>query len=610
MNKQKKIMRLVLYPTTALGVGYKLVSSIFNKRTIKLTKQNNNSIENKEGYSDINSVVDRNNFVILHIKRDDDISSLREKFEFCEKNDISVGIVLDTKKLDLITMYEDIDFLQAVVKEYKIDLPIYCNIVYIMSSEKLSNVERTEIMQAFIDKASISNMYFGFYGTDTNLVDCDKYILKLKEYDCYVVKDSEDLKYSGMCTIKKDLDGKISASSDLSKIILDRDFNNSEKLVFSSKYVAKQGDTYHSLALKYGLSEEELRKYNDNAKKELKYGELVIIPNLYKTQNNKVIENDYKYAIARGIDISNYQNKIEWDQVKKTSDFVIVEVSRDPSNYQLNKGTYIKECTMQIKNTIENNIELGLYFCICKDMKISEYEKRLETYLTTLDSELEKNNIILDRENVPMFLDFEIFYQYNDYYRLMKTFENLCNRHGFKKIGIYGNASTLKQISSSLSDGEKHIELNDTAWFVWQSGGSQYSSHENTDKGYKLSELVEPKQNTNSQYTTHIRQVTNVCKDTGAANDAGNCDVNFCYSELVFGTSFGKNNDESGLVEYMTVDLNQYKNISTKNIITPVINALIALEVVIVAVDIIGNKLILKIKKSKKQKNINKKGIS
>jgi len=60
----------------------------------------------------------------------------------------------------------------------------------------------------------------------------------------------------------------------------------------------------------------------------------------------------------------------------------------------------------------------------------------------------------------------------------------------------------------------------------------------------------------------------------------------------------------------MTVDLNQYKNISTKNIITPVINALIALEVVIVAVDIIGNKLILKIKKSKKQKNINKKGIS
>ena len=41
----------------------------------------------------------------------------------------------------------------------------------------------------------------------------------------------------------------------------------------------------------------------------------------------------------------------------------------------------------------------------------------------------------------------------------MSTFEKKCNEHGFKKIGIYGNRSTLEAISSSLKKDGEQIEI-------------------------------------------------------------------------------------------------------------------------------------------------------
>jgi len=595
MNKKGKILRklsLGLYGLTGASIVYKGVTSILKNKSIKVAQTKDKTGENKVGYNDVsvinNASVHTNNFVILHVKKEDNIAVLKEKIEFCQENNISIGIVLDTSAVNLANIYEDVDFLQAIVKEYKIDLPVYCNINSIMNSTELNNAERAEIISAFIDKTSRSDMYFGLYGTDSNLNDCNEFIIDTKEYDCYLVQDSEEIKYDGTCNIVEDLNGKITSSLDLSKIILQKGFNTSHELVFSATYTAKENDTYHSLSLKYGLSEEDLRTYNDAKEGELKEGQTIAIPNLYKSINTDTKEVSYNYAIARGIDISNYQNKINWDRVKETSDFVIVEVSRDRSNYNKYKGSYIPECVNQIKNTVENNIELGLYFCISKDMKVSVYEERLEKYLSRLDKELKENNVTLEREDIPVFLDFEVYYKYNDYYKLMTSFERICKEHGFKKIGIYGNASTLKSISSSLNNGSEHIELKDTDWFVWQSGGSQYSSHENTDSGLVLDQIIEPKNAANSQYTTHIRQATNVCKDTGAANSAGNCDLNFCYSTDVFGTSFSKEDISDNYTESVLIDLDQYKGTSATNVINAISSTFIAAGIVVIGAEVVG----------------------
>lgn len=605
--KIKKILKALKIGTYTLGGAsgaYAITNLVLEKKSSDFAQNSDETPENLIGYEEINilnnDTVRNNNFVIIHVNREMDVYTLKEKIEFCQKNDISVGLVLDTKASTLVDAYYDVDFLQAIVKEYKIDFPIYFNIESIMSNETLNIAQRQEIMDAFIDKMSRSDMYLGLYGKDSVLCECNKYVTDITSYDCFLVKESEKVKFKGSYNLKQELDGTITADYNMSKIILEKELNSANKLVFSINYKVKEGDTYHSLALEYGLSEFDLRKYNNSDNEELQAGEVIAIPNKYQSIDKSTNEVTYNYAIARGIDISSYQTKIDWDRVEKTSDFVIVQVARDKANYKKYNGNYQEECISQIKNTIEHKIELGLYFCISKDMKISVYEERLTKYFEKLETDLEANDIKLERENIPVFLDFEVFYEFNDYYKLMEVFEKVCNKHGFSKIGIYANGSTLESISKSLKKDNKNIDIKDTNWYVWKSGGAQYSRHENTDTvGVTLEKLQEPKNISNTHYTPSILQVTNVCKDTGASNDKGNCDVNYCYSEDLFGTKFSNEDKEQyEELQYVTIDLNQYKGMNAHNIVNSLVSGFMAAGVLIAGIDVIGRKLIIKFRRN------------
>ena len=96
-----------------------------------------NEAENTVGYEGINlyynTQVHSNNFVVLHVKNKTlDFSDIRAKLKKCNELGVEVSLVLDTDAEDLATIYSDVDYLQAVVKEYKIDLPIYLNIDNVM----------------------------------------------------------------------------------------------------------------------------------------------------------------------------------------------------------------------------------------------------------------------------------------------------------------------------------------------------------------------------------------------------------------------------------------------------------------------------------------------
>ncbi|MBQ4263381.1 MAG: LysM peptidoglycan-binding domain-containing protein [Bacilli bacterium] len=597
-KKRIKAIKFGIHSLTALSGAYLMTNFILESMSNKVAQSNDGTAENSIGYEEINilnnKLVNTNNFVILKVNKNDNVAVLKEKIEFCKKHEISIGLILETDSINLAGLYEDVDFLQAIVKEYKIDLPVYCDIDSLMSNKALNVAQRRELMTAFIDKMSRSDMYFGFYGKDSSLCECKEYVLDTTPYDCFVVKESENIKYDGTSNLKKELNGEITASQDLSKVIMSKGFNNSNKLIYTALYEVKENENYHSLALKYGLSEQDLREYNENQKEELKQGDIIKIPNIYKTVDIQKNQSAYNYAVARGIDISNYQINIDWNRVKETSDFVIVEIARDSANYSSHKGHYIEESIEQIKNTIENDIELGLYFCIAKDMKISVYEERLNEYFKKLNEELEKNNIVLERENIPVFLDFEQYYEHNDYYRLMQTFENVCKSHGFTKVGIYANGYTLQMISQSLEKDGEHIELKDTNWRVWKAGGPQYSGNENNDTGVTIDELIELKNESNAYYTPSILQITNVCKDTGASNDYGNCDVNFCYAEDLFGNN---SQEEYASLQYATIDLEHYKGKNIKNIVDTIMNQLLLLGIMIVTLEIVGKRIIIGMRK-------------
>ena len=554
-----------------------------------------------EGYNiRFNTRIHSNNFVVLHVseKTINDITGLRDTLNQCKDKKISVSIVLDTKAENLAKMYKDIDFLQSILKQYNIDMPVYCNIDNIMNNKNLNNAEKSALIEAFLDKATRSNIYVGLYGTDTNLYDCNEFITKISEYDTFLIQDNETIRYQGTHNITKDLEGNISATVDLSSIVANANLNASSSLVYSSNYIVAEGETMHSIALKCGLSENDLIKYNGN-KKTVEVGDKILIPNLYMTINEETKEVKYNFAIARGIDISNYQYNIDWERVAQTSDYVIVEVARDDNDYLNNDGYYLDSAIGQIIGTKSQNLDLGLNFCIYKDMDASTYEERMESYLTRLDNELRENNVNIDKSNIPVFLDFDVYSNCNDYYELMQTFEKVCASHGFTKVGIYGNESTLNSICENMQS--KHgLVLKNTDYYVWKAGGPQYSSNESIDPGVRVEDLVEYRGESTSNFTVDMQQVTNVCNNVGASNGANHCDVSYLYDEEMFGRKY----KEDETTEIMEVDLNNYRNIPVNSICSGALNTLTGLTALCYAA--LGLKTLGKKLKQKHKERIKK----
>ena len=600
-KKRKKTAGIILgtaATSNALSDVARYIISCNVERTTDGTPENTVGYE---GYNiRFNTRIHSNNFVVLHVseKTFNDITGLRDTLNQCKDKKISVSIVLDTKAENLAKMYKDIDFLQAILKQYNIDMPVYCNIDNIMNNKNLNNAEKNALIEAFLDKATRSNIYVGLYGTDTNLYDCNEFITKISEYDTFLIQDNETIRYQGTHNITKDLEGNISATIDLSSIVANANLNTSSSLVYSSNYIVAEGETMHSIALKCGLSENDLIKYNGN-KKTVEVGDKILIPNLYMTINEETKEVKYNFAIARGIDISNYQYNIDWERVAQTSDYVIVEVARDDNDYLNNDGYYLDSAIGQIIGTKSQNLDLGLYFCINKDMDASTYEERMESYLTRLDNELRENNINIDKSNIPVFLDFEVYSDINDYYELMQTFEKVCALHGFTKVGIYGNESTLNSICENMQS--KHgLVLKNTDYYVWKAGGPQYSSNESIDPGVKVEDLVEYRGESTSNFTVDMQQVTNVCNNVGASNGANHCDVSYLYDEEMFGRKY----KEDETIEIMEVDLNNYRNVPVNSICSGALNTLTGLTALCYAA--LGLKTLGKKLKQKHKERIKK----
>lgn len=611
-NNDNESKRKISNKTKAIGI---LLGTAATINTINDARQlitssivartNDGTEENTVGYEEyntrFNTTVHSNNFVVLKVseKSFNDITNLRNTLNECKDRNISVCIVLDTKAENLAKMHKDIDFLQAVVKQYNIDMPIYCNIDNIMNNKKLNNAEKQTLIEAFLDKATRSNMYVGLYGSDTSLTDCNEYITKITDYDTFLVEDGENIKYSGSHNITKDLNGVIGATIDLSEIVKERNLNNSTSLVYSQGYIVKEGETLHSIALTCGLSENDLKEYNHNIK-EVNAGDTIYIPNLYMTYNKDTNTSTYNYAIARGIDISDFQTNIDWDRVAETSDYVIVEVARDDGNYLDNEGYYLSSSIKQIKGATSKNIDLGLYFCIYKEMNTKIYEQRLDKYLTKLDKELEEQEVTIDKVNVPVFIDFEVYTKDNDYYELLQVFKDVCSKHGYSKVGIYGNGSTLNSICINMIS-KHNTTLKNTDFYVWKAGGPQYSSDEHNDEGISLDNLKEYRGESTSNFTVDMQQVTNVCNDAGASNSSGHCDVSYLYDEEMFGHKYSREKT----TEVMEVDLNNYRNIPVHTITSSALNTVSALTALGYAA--LGLKTLAKKLKQKHKENTIKK---
>lgn len=558
----------------ALKVGARIDNLLGKKKA-------NGFAENKAGYEDIsvkyNKQVTADDFVVLHVENSPlfDVSYLEAKIKKCLDEDISVGLVLDTKAKSLDQIYHDFDFIEAIMTKYKIDFPIYLNIEGIVNNKKLNQPMKEAIIDSFLNKAEESKMYVGIYGSDTTLTLCNEYVYNLNDYDCFLVQDKEDIEYPGTYHVVKDSDGDITSSTNLAEIIEDNNLNKASNFVLSSPVLINDKDEVLTYAIKSGLSVDELKKYNKGLTDSK---DILFIPNIF----NQELKNSYSNSrenntdeIARGIDISNFQSTIDWREVSENMDFVIVEVARGSG--------YLSSAKTQIKETLNHSLSLGIYFLIDKEMDAKTYETRINTYLDKLDGELsdEIKNHTYNAQDIPVFLDFEAYTEANDYYALMDVFRKSCISHGYKKVGIYGNKSTLsgvvKQVNKYLQENTSYEDIEDWGFYVWEAGGKFYSAREKTHQDDITLDKLKPEEN-NSRYsdgtylyTPDILQATNVCTDTGAYNSLNHCDVSFLYDLDLFGENNKQDEDnilrDIDLGTERIINLDKYPNLPTYQIL-------------------------------------------
>ena len=592
-SKKKIKNKVILYTVGGVLTANLVKDVVLGIKDSSIRGKSDASHENSVGYENINTrfntKVHINNFVVLHIKRKEynDITALTNKLNKCKNEGISVSLVFECDADTLGEMYMDIDYLESILKRFDIDMPIYFDIDKIMSNKKLNNTMKKEIIESFLNKIDNSSYRIGIYGSDTNLNDLNNHLVDITNRSVFLVRDSEEVKYIGNIDITKSLSGNITASKNLSMVT-----DSNVILPCSAMYIVGENETIHSIALKCGLSEEDLMKYNNV--KEVSVGDSLYIPNLYEVIDSNKDLVSYNFGVKKGIDISDYQDTISWDRVSETSDYVIVEVARIKSN------TYLDTASEHIQNVITNNIDLGLYMCLGGKEETSIVLERISNYLDRLDSELKSKNINIDKSKTPIFIDFELDSSDTNYYDIAQGFKELCNNHGFMNVGIYGNYSTLDSISKSFKRNGNSLKDND--FYIWAAGGPNYKDESKwINKGFKLSELEEVTETSNNDYTVSMQQVTNVCTDTGATNSMGHCDVSFLYDESMFSDN-SEVEDKEEYTEYLEVDLNKYKNVPYETIIHGVQNSLTfftALGYSVLFLKIVGKKLILSIKKRK-----------
>ena len=502
-----------------------------------------NEPENTYGYDDYSSLkVKQNNFMVLNIGTDYDLIKMGNIAQKCNEEGISCAVVLHSKANNLGEIYNEIDMLQAFCQRYTIDLPIYLSIDEIMGNYNLDNNQKINLINAFITKCSNSNMYIGLAGGDANLYNCDAFLTPITEYDTYLIMDHDFDKeeynyyYKGTATLKKDRNGNITAGYNLADVINSKGLNKEENQVLSAYYTLQPGESIPGIALKYGLSVNDILNYNDIKASEMSEVKVIKIPNMYATVNKDTNTRNYSYAAARGIDVSVNQDTMDWDRIKETSDFIIIRAtSARNSNGKIEAAMISadKKLEENVIGAFQNQIPFGLYFAVDKQISIENFKARFESRLQNCDAIYEQNGITVDKNQIPLFIDFEYYAEDNDYYQLIVEAKTIASNYGYSTVGIYANRSTINDINNNIKNLHGQ-ELSNLETPLWLAGGPQYSAAERSSDGFSIEELEELNNDTFLGVSPALRQVTNVCKDTGAADGKGNCDVSYLYTDELF----------------------------------------------------------------------------
>lgn len=558
LDIRKKAIPVLLAGTVLAGVGigaYKIGKNNGQKESISYVD------ENTEGFDSIGLLgtgkVEEDNFVILDIGDHNTVetSFQNKRMKLCNDNNISLGVVISSDAENECDIYNDVDYAKGIIRDYKIDFPVYLNIDKIVNNKKLNNDEKSKIIHDFLNKCSKNGMYVGISGTDTNLCKLSKFF-DTTPYDSYLIMDKEKISYDGVYNVYKKLDGKIVCKSDLSKTISSLGLNSSKKFL-NDEYVAVHDmDDFENLVLKYGIGYDDLLEFNDLSKRDIKDGKLIRVPCLYSipsysssnnSSNNRTVSGEY----LKGCDISYCQaDNNNWPVLKENFDYIILKC-----NQGLTEDDYFENNALSCNSY---DIPIGVYtfnnYWKTNTVGLEQFKKQqkeqAEFAVSCLKGKKIDYPVYLDVEKQGFTIDNDLPLEYAN--AMLDIWYDTISSAGYIP-GLYLNQSVASCIKSVVSD----YELSDK-FEIWLAGGAQYEAKSNGEYiRYEIDDIEVPDYFTNNLFGVSMCQ-PGLVVNAGSGNSGGFLDFDFCKVDYANRNS---NNDNSSNNIKQKDDIKKFRRI-------------------------------------------------
>ena len=548
LDVRKKAVPILLAGTVLVGIGaYKLGESKGEKNSISYVD------ENTEGYDSIGlfktGKVNENNFVILDLGDHNTIetSFQNKRMKLCNDNNISLGVVISSDAENECDIYNDVDYAKGIVRDYKIDFPIYLGIDNIVNNKKLNNDEKIKIIYDFLNKCSKNGMYVGISGTDTNLCKLAKFF-DVTSYDAFLIMDKEDISYDGVFNVYKKLDGNIVSKVDLAGSISHLELNTSKKFLNDEYVVVHNKDEFDDLVLSSGIGYDDLLEFNNLRESSIKNGKLVRVPCLFSTptySNTSNSDNNIVSEYLKGCDISYCQeNNNNWSVLKDNFDFIILKC---------NQGLYKDDYFDGNANACNSyDIPIGVYTFnnYWKTSAGLEYFKeqqrqQAEYAVSCLKGKKIDYPVYLDIEKSGFTIENDLPEEYAN--AMLDIWYNTISSAGYIP-GLYLNQSVATNIQSVVSN----YDLSDK-FEIWLAGGPQYEAKENGQYiRYEIDDILVPDYFENNLFGVNMCQ-PGLVVNAGSGTSDGYLDFDFCkvdYANKVNNTVIDNDLENDDIKEF------------------------------------------------------------
>lgn len=510
MKLKKGVISVIL--TSMLASGLAACSNSLNVEAAKHIKE-------VGSYGAIDTYDSKSKITVLTVserKIDEELLSL------ALKSDSTISLVVKSKSRIYADIWKDVDYIKYLLSTYNIKGPIYLDLDSVIDESDLDNT--LAVAHEFIKKLESNSIYVGVKGTDRvfSIVNGE---FNTQDKCLSLSYEEKSVSLDSYSSIIVSDDNEYYTLYDYKDIISSANLNISDNYVNDATYTVKEGDSLSLVASNYGISVNNLKKYNNLDSEYITVGQVLVIPNKYETTSYqesdlttynrvKVDENIY----YKGIDVSSYQGDINWNQASEKIDFAIVRIA-DASNVDENGNIELDKC---FKYNIEECNRLGIPVGVYLYSRATTEEQNNKEIKFVIDN-IKDYNVTL-----PVYRDLEGEYanmlagsesERKLQIGLTEKFCDAIEKSGYAS-GIYLHKRYLGNIPEIMDK-----------YSVWSQGGWYYSTPDEFDSmayAYENSSEI-----FNLNYTVNIFQPTE-CGSVEGLGITGSTYVDYDYVDQNF----------------------------------------------------------------------------